>query len=347
MTDIPLPYHPMGVMPPQGGPIPHPPQMLPPGQPPPLSMPHPSLPPAPAQPPLQFQQTAPAPPMPLPGFPPQPQSMVPLVPMPVSYMGGQPMIPVSIPVKVETPAPKEGKERKNKKQERRPPSPEKEDHPSRSLKRMRKKRRRKCPWSEHKAPDGRMYYYNSETKGSVWQKPEEMLLPAERLLRQLPWKEHKSDSGRSYFYNAESKRSTWDIPPELERVKAVVEAEREQNLAGDSASEYETDTSASDAGAMETERADPGEEDGSSPDRPAPAKKVTYHTHEEAKLAFKELLRDKKVPSNASWDQAMKLIVNDPRYSVLLQDISTIFSRWTMDINPYISTTMIFLISLV
>ena len=29
------------------------------------------------------------------------------------------------------------------------------------------------PWTEHKAPDGRSYYYNSKTKESRWEKPEE------------------------------------------------------------------------------------------------------------------------------------------------------------------------------
>ena len=121
---------------------------------------------------------------------------------------------------------------KKKKPDRKVPSPEKDDPPVRPLKRLRKKVKKKCPWSEHKAPDGRMYYYNSESKESVWQKPEDLLLPAERLMRHLPWKEHKSDTGRSYFYNSETKKSTWDIPQELERVKAVVEAEREHNMTG-------------------------------------------------------------------------------------------------------------------
>ncbi len=34
-------------------------------------------------------------------------------------------------------------------------------------------------WSEHKAPDGRTYYYNSETKQSSWQKPNELKTNAE------------------------------------------------------------------------------------------------------------------------------------------------------------------------
>lgn len=34
-------------------------------------------------------------------------------------------------------------------------------------------------WTEHKAPDGRTYYYNSITKQSSWQKPDQLKTPAE------------------------------------------------------------------------------------------------------------------------------------------------------------------------
>lgn len=34
-------------------------------------------------------------------------------------------------------------------------------------------------WTEHKAPDGRTYYYNSVTKQSSWQKPDQLKTPAE------------------------------------------------------------------------------------------------------------------------------------------------------------------------
>lgn len=36
-----------------------------------------------------------------------------------------------------------------------------------------------CPWTEHKAPDGRTYYYNSNTKQSAWEKPDELKTPSE------------------------------------------------------------------------------------------------------------------------------------------------------------------------
>ena len=31
-----------------------------------------------------------------------------------------------------------------------------------------------CKWSEHTSPEGKKYYYNSETQESVWEKPQEM-----------------------------------------------------------------------------------------------------------------------------------------------------------------------------
>lgn len=34
-------------------------------------------------------------------------------------------------------------------------------------------------WTEHKAPDGRTYYYNSVTKQSSWQKPDQLKTAAE------------------------------------------------------------------------------------------------------------------------------------------------------------------------
>lgn len=34
-------------------------------------------------------------------------------------------------------------------------------------------------WTEHKSVDGKTYYYNTETKQSTWEKPDELKSPAE------------------------------------------------------------------------------------------------------------------------------------------------------------------------
>lgn len=38
---------------------------------------------------------------------------------------------------------------------------------------------KKSDWTEHRAPDGRIYYYNSVTKKSAWEKPDELKSQAE------------------------------------------------------------------------------------------------------------------------------------------------------------------------
>ena len=63
-------------------------------------------------------------------------------------------------------------------------------------------------WSKHEAPDGRVYYYNSVTKQSAWDKPDCMKTETERLLSQCQWKEYKSDNGKVYFHNTETKVTT-------------------------------------------------------------------------------------------------------------------------------------------
>lgn len=37
----------------------------------------------------------------------------------------------------------------------------------------------KSVWTEHKSMDGKTYYYNTESKQSTWEKPDELKSPAE------------------------------------------------------------------------------------------------------------------------------------------------------------------------
>ncbi|XP_055640317.1 pre-mRNA-processing factor 40 homolog A [Toxorhynchites rutilus septentrionalis] len=81
-------------------------------------------------------------------------------------------------------------------------------------------------WTEHKAPDGRTYYYNSVTKQSLWEKPDELKSPAEKLLSQCPWKEYRSDQGKIYYHNVNTKESQWVAPPDYLELKEKVDAEK-------------------------------------------------------------------------------------------------------------------------
>lgn len=159
------------------------------------------------------------------------------------------------------------------------------------------KKKKKCAWTEHTSPDGRTYYYNTDTKQSSWTKPDALKSTSERLLSTCPWKEHKhADTGKVYYYNSDTKESTWTMPEELTNVKAeIAKLEAEENAVSSSDEEP--------AKVVEKEESDQEE--------------VVYETKEDAKTAFKNLLRDKGVASTSSWEQAMKLISNDKRYNAL------------------------------
>lgn len=212
--------------------------------------------------------------------------------------------------------------------------------------------KKKSLWTEHKSLDGKVYYYNTDTKQSTWEKPDDLKSPAEQMLSKCPWKEYKSDTGKPYYYNSQTKESRWTKPKELEDLEAMIKAE--ENGTSDPAPSsstvapvVQTDlaaaavmaTGAEPEGLMQVSEElksqstaarptdAPGAEaameaaasiEAPKEERPEIQKKTyKWNTKEEAKQAFKELLKEKGVSSNSSWEQAMKLIINDPRYSAL------------------------------
>ncbi|XP_041440298.1 pre-mRNA-processing factor 40 homolog B isoform X3 [Xenopus laevis] len=211
--------------------------------------------------------------------------------------------------------------------------------------------KKKSLWTEHKAPDGRTYYYNSESKQSTWEKPDELKSKAEFLFSQCPWKEYKSDTGKSYYYNSQTKESRWTKPKDLEELEVLI---KQKDEAGAEQETQSAISSPSTALSTDTEMTPTEEPVVSQPSIPEPVeasevetpqeeavqrqkdisnsdllrtedgvmvqpekRSYSWNTKEEAKQFFKELLKDKGVPSNATWEQAMKMIINDPRYSAL------------------------------
>eukprot|EP00158_Paraphelidium_tribonemae_P005401 Partr_v1_DN27318_c0_g1_i1_m46599 putative PRP40 pre-mRNA processing factor 40 homolog len=70
-------------------------------------------------------------------------------------------------------------------------------------------------WQEFSTPEGRKYWFHPATQKSVWEKPEELKSPIERLLDMLPWKEFTAKDGRQYWHNKLTQQSTWTCPPEI------------------------------------------------------------------------------------------------------------------------------------
>ncbi|KAI0990473.1 hypothetical protein GJ496_005479 [Pomphorhynchus laevis] len=199
-------------------------------------------------------------------------------------------------------------------------------------------------WTEHTAPDGRVYYYNTVTKESKWDKPDELKTPAERLLAQCPWKEFKSDSGKPYFYNTITNESSWSKPEELQNIEDMViqgsqakqSSTDQQNPATLQSSSSIDDAIKATLGEVplpadhqsddDSSSNDDGDDSGSNTDSAACSDASSAaqsgavcltKNKKEAVEMFKELLKSKKVPGSSTWDQASKLITSDPRYHVL------------------------------
>lgn len=208
-------------------------------------------------------------------------------------------------------------------------------------------------WAEYKSDDGRIYYYNSATKQSSWEKPEEMKTETEKLLANCPWKEYRTDDGRLYYHNVVSKESMWTVPKELDDLKQKLAAEEsnkagggkgEQNISNDAigpqppsqASKPQqqrsitpitisstppqesmtSDTPKDTRGqrSPDSQTSSEGKVDSSPNDFPLPSSITTPSEPKEPSEAFKDLLREKNVSSTASWEFALKLIGNDQRF---------------------------------
>jgi len=70
-------------------------------------------------------------------------------------------------------------------------------------------------WNEIQTADGRVYYFNSKSNLSQWEKPLELQSSSERIVGSTDWVEYKIWDGRTYFHNPKTKCSVWSTPPEV------------------------------------------------------------------------------------------------------------------------------------
>ncbi|XP_060162933.1 pre-mRNA-processing factor 40 homolog B isoform X15 [Globicephala melas] len=166
------------------------------------------------------------------------------------------------------------------------------------------------------------------------------------LLSQCPWKEYKSDTGKPYYYNnqtlvkqeAAGKRQQPrtlqpqpsqpqpDPPPVPPGPTLVPTGLLEPEPGGSEDCDVSEAAQPLEQGFLQQPEEGPSSSAGQhqppqqeeEESKPEPERSgLSWSNREKAKQAFKELLRDKAVPSNASWEQAMKMVVTDPRYSAL------------------------------
>ncbi|EZG66546.1 WW domain protein [Gregarina niphandrodes] len=75
-------------------------------------------------------------------------------------------------------------------------------------------------WKEYTTAEGRVFWHNSRTGRSTWDKPEDFKSDFERLLStSSAWKEYPQGDGRSYWHNSLTRESEWEVPAEVARIK--------------------------------------------------------------------------------------------------------------------------------
>ncbi|KAI9555980.1 hypothetical protein GHT06_018538 [Daphnia sinensis] len=169
----------------------------------------------------------------------------------------------------------------------------------------------KQTWTEHKAPDGRTYYYNNFTKQSLWDKPDELKTAAEIMLSQCPWKEYKTEDGKIYYHNVSTKESSWTVPPELGELKNKIASEETTKTTANGQSVADTlmPTVQSSTATLSTSQAVVTNTETLDQAMAATLAAITVPSPQTGKSL--------NVPSNASWDQALKYIQRDPRLAAL------------------------------
>ncbi|THU86260.1 hypothetical protein K435DRAFT_968163 [Dendrothele bispora CBS 962.96] len=221
-------------------------------------------------------------------------------------------------------------------------------------------------WTEHRNPEGRTYWFNTGTRESVWEKPDELKSPFERALNQTKWKEYFS-GGRKYYYNTETKESKWDMPDELLLVLEKVEKEgaaKQPPVATAVPNALPAPGPGFTPVGASSSTPPTGEENGQAqpngnnlavgqhtgglplsansvlPARPnLPDDPVIPHngfaTVEEGERAFVHLLKKAGVDANWTWDQTMRAIITDPLYKALntLAEKKACFEKYTNDLK--------------
>ncbi|KAJ2908474.1 U1 snRNP protein, partial [Coemansia aciculifera] len=209
-------------------------------------------------------------------------------------------------------------------------------------------------WVEYTTPNGRVYYFNSVTQKTTWEKPDELKSESERS---SVWREYAKD-GRAYWYNTETKKSTWTRPAELGATttttskkspaapvasqppaasSTAVEATRETPMAAAAVANTPQQQQAARPSSpladqsQGTSRLPPPVPPVAALGRQRPSRRGEYRTHEEAEEAFLNLLSLHKVGSDWTWEQTLRAIVSDPDYRSLntLQERKEAFHKYT------------------
>ncbi|KAM5249561.1 pre-mRNA-processing factor 40 homolog B isoform 7-T7 [Hipposideros larvatus] len=180
-----------------------------------------------------------------------------------------------------------------------------------------------CPWKEYKSDTGKPYYYNNQSKESRWTRPKD-LDDLEALVKQEAV--GKPQQQQPQTLQPQPPQPQPDPPPAPPGPTPVPMGLLEPEPGGSEDCDVSDAAQPLEQGFLQQPEEGPSSSAGQhqplqqeeEESKPEPERSgLSWSNREKAKQAFKELLRDKAVPSNASWEQAMKMVVTDPRYSAL------------------------------
>jgi pre-mRNA-processing factor 40 len=159
-----------------------------------------------------------------------------------------------------------------------------------------------CPWKEYTSDSGKTYYYNSHTKESRWQAPDEYL-------------EAKANADRALASNNSSSTTPIATSPFMisENVsKTPGSNENSSSSAMDHAMAATLAQLESIEVPKNSQLPKPEEqvEKPNEPEEPI----VEFKDKKEAIEAFKDFLREKNIPAG-TWEQCIKIISKDPKYN--------------------------------
>lgn len=209
-------------------------------------------------------------------------------------------------------------------------------------------------WSEHVANDNRVYYWNSETKTSSWEKPDVLKTAEERTggsaangngtsttaEKVEDWKEYETPEGKKYYHNHGTGVTTWDKP------EVLVTHERDQKEAGERSAQDKgrrlEDADFDEETQQELERLDRINVVGSDGKAISAAMYALsddavplFKTTELAEEAFTKMLRKVGVQTDWSWEQAMRAAIKDPVWRALPSSLArkAAFEQYIIDVK--------------
>lgn len=180
-----------------------------------------------------------------------------------------------------------------------------------------------CPWKEYKSDAGKVYYHNIQTKESRWTIPKELDDLKALMVTKDDDEKKATPAGVTMSATTTSSTAPMPSPRTVNQIGSPISAPQPSSQQG----QQQQPSSAAIANIQLPGQAVPPEEKEKDEDeeeeeevvavKDSGGGKPVFKDKKGAIDAFKELLREKDVPSNASWEQALKLIVNDVRYGTL------------------------------